>query len=46
MLAAGALTEVQLTFRPLVPGRLDVTLHLVDLERREVCNPRTLNPKP
>jgi hypothetical protein len=40
LLPAGALTEVQLAFRPLVPGRLDVMIHLVDLERRELVHSR------
>ena len=40
LLPAGALTEVQVAFRPLVPGRLDVMIHLVDLERNELVHSR------
>ena len=40
LLPAGALTEVQLAFRPLVHGRLDVMIHLVDIERRELVHSR------
>ena len=39
-LPAGALTEVNLTFRPLVPGRMDMMVHLVDTERRELVHSR------
>jgi len=43
VLPSGALTEVQLAFRPLVPGRLDTMVHLVDLERRELVHSRLVS---
>lgn len=39
-LPPGALTELQLAFRPLIPGRLDVAVHLVDLEKGELVHSR------
>jgi len=35
LLVGGALTELMLSFRPLVPGRLDALVHVVDT----VCGP-------
>ena len=39
-LPPGALTEINLAFRPLIPGRLDVAVHLVDLEKGELVHSR------
>ena len=41
-LAPGALAEVHLAFRPLVPGRADVVVHLVDLENRRLVHSRVV----
>ena len=42
-LPANALTEVNIAFRPLVAGRLDVVVHLVDLDRRELVHSRLVS---
>ena len=41
-LSPGALAEVHLAFRPLVPGRADVVVHLVDLENRRLVHSRVV----
>lgn len=38
-LPANGLTEMQLSFRPLVPGRLEVLVHVVDADTRELVHP-------
>jgi len=38
LLPAGALTELMLSFRPLVPGHLEVHIHIVDTEARELVH--------
>lgn len=39
ILPAHSLTEMQLSFRPLVAGRLDILVHVVDADTRELVHP-------
>lgn len=38
LLVSNALTELMLSFRPLVPGRLDVLIHVVDTDTHELVH--------
>ena len=39
VLPANALTEMMVHFRPLVPGRLEALIHIVDVDTRELVHP-------